>query len=1023
MKTVLRAALLPAAALHFATALLLATALPAAAQDTPVGIIRGTVYDREFSTPVAGARVSVLGLPVAVLSSPDGTFLVRAVPVGAWTLTVVKDGYQTLLLSDVAVAPGGFTDVRADLAAEVLELEEMVVTGADALVDSEVGLLELRAAAASVQDAVSSELIGRAGVSDAAGALKLVVGASVQGGKYATVRGLSDRYTGTTLNGVRIPSADPRRRAVQLDLFPTGTLEGVTVTKSFTPDLQGDFTGGGIDIRTKSIPEGPVLNLSTSFEYNSLATGDGRFLTYGGGGVDPLAYHGGDRDLPADASAPLPALPRFWTGATGGTQDYQASLAYDRVASSFDPAMGVEGSAPGLNSGLSLVAGDRHEFGDGRVLGVMSGLTYSRKFDAYEQGVNNSGGVSDPSQPISLGRKRADSRGMEEVLLGALANLVLRPAEDHELALRVVANQSAEDEARFQAEDQGPGTVEQNQSLHYTERSLLSFQLHGTHAPTGERRPRLDWMAASNRTYQDEPDVRFFRNRYYYDDASSSYAADFNFPGGSTSQQNTRRIFREIDEDNLQAAAHVTLPFGLGRGLEGHVKTGLFADRSDRTYFQRSFFYEFATQAGDRRDPIWLENRSYATFAATDPDLLWTDVFLEPERIGLADAIPKNGAPNQLLWTLQPFGEDVDYDGEQSIGALYAMAEIPLRHDLKVVGGARREATRLEITPSPASASNTLKVIEVQPGEDGQGGDRAIVDATPGEASAAIRETRYLPSLAVVWEPAVRMNVRLSWSRTLARPTFRELAPVATEEFIFGDEFIGNPDLTLSRITNYDLRWEWFRRTGDVLAASLFYKELRDPIEYISYSVSGRSFVQPLNYERGSVRGIEVEARLALDLFSERLRNFAVGVNATWLDSEVEVPAAERASLAAFGLDEPSRRLQGQPEYVYNLNVTWDDDARGLAAAVFYNRVGETLLTGAARGETDGLPNVFDTAYGTLDLTAGKRLTSHLSIGLKARNLLRATRTSVYRTPDGGEAIKSERETAALYSVSASFRW
>jgi TonB-dependent receptor len=649
----------------------------------------------------------------------------------------------------------------------------------------------------------------------------------------------------------------------------------------------------------------------------------------------------------------------------------------------------------------------------------MSGLTYARKFDAYEAGANNSGGVSGPSQPITLGRQRADTRGIEEVLIGALANVVLQPGEGHDLALRVVANQSAEDEARFQVEDQGPGTFEQNQSLHYTERSLLSFQLQGTHAPGAGRSTTVEWMASSNRTYQDEPDVRFFRNRYYVGAQPGTYSANFVWPGGSTAPQNTRRIFREIEEDNRQAAAHVTRPFDLGPGLQGYFKAGLCTDHTDRAYSQRSFFYEFALpQVGGFNDPVRKENLGYATFTSADPDLLWTDVFLDARRIGLASAIPQNGARNQLLWTIQPTGNDVDYDGAQAIDAVYAMAEVPVHHDLKVIGGARRESTDLEITPFAVAPATVLKVIEVQ-----EAGDRAIVDASPAEAGAAIQEADYLPSLGIVWEPAVRMNVRLSWSRTLARPTFRELAPVVTEEFIFGDEFIGNPDLRLSRITNYDLRWEWFRRGGDVLAVSLFHKDLRDPIEYISFSAGSRSFVQPVNYEKGTVRGLEVEARLGLDLFSDRLRNLVVGLNATWLDSEVEVPADEHASLAAFGLEESSRRLQGQPEYVYNLNVAWDDDARGISAAVFYNRVGETLLTGAARGETDGVPNVFDTAYGTLDLTASKRLTRHLSVGLKARNLLRATRTSVYRKPDGDEAVKSERDTAALYALSASYRW
>ena len=170
-----------------------------------------------------------------------------------------------------------------------------------------------------------------------------------------------------------------------------------------------------------------------------------------------------------------------------------------------------------------------------------------------------------------------------------------------------------------------------------------------------------------------------------------------------------------------------------------------------------------------------------------------------------------------------------------------------------------------------------------------------------------------LPSVGVIWEIQAGMNLRGTWSKTIARPTFRELAPVATEEFIFGDEFVGNPDLILSSIENWDLRWEWFRRAGDVLAVSVFYKSLSDPIEYISFSAANRSFVQPVNYERGSLRGIEIEARTTLDVLHESLRGFAAGANVTWLDSEVDVPANDQLSLAQFGLDEPTRPSRVSP--------------------------------------------------------------------------------------------------------------
>ncbi|HEU5182215.1 MAG TPA: carboxypeptidase regulatory-like domain-containing protein, partial [Candidatus Polarisedimenticolia bacterium] len=222
--------------------------VPALAQEAAGGAIRGTVLDREVEAPLAGVRVVILGSVLETRTGEDGTFLFSRLPAGSYSLAFTKEGYERQVLSGIVVVAGKMADVRASLGIEVVEMEELVVTGGDLALGEEGGLLDIRAEAVAFQDAISADLISKAGASDVAGALKLVVGASITEGKYATVRGLSDRYTGTTLNGVRVPSADPRRRAVQVDLFPTGTLENLSVTKTFTPDLQGEFTGGGVDI-------------------------------------------------------------------------------------------------------------------------------------------------------------------------------------------------------------------------------------------------------------------------------------------------------------------------------------------------------------------------------------------------------------------------------------------------------------------------------------------------------------------------------------------------------------------------------------------------------------------------------------------------------------------------------------------------------------------------------------------------------------------------------------------------------
>jgi outer membrane receptor protein involved in Fe transport len=988
------------------------------AQSQLPGAIRGTVYDADFQVPMAQVRVWISETRMTTLSSEDGDFLFERVPPGRYTLTFTKDGYERRVKFDVVVTPGQMNDLRIELASEVVEMEELVVTGADLLADSEIGQLEIRAAAVSVQDAISSELIRKAGVSDVAGALKLVVGASVVEGKYATVRGLSDRYTGTTVNGVRIPSTDPRKRAVQVDVFPTGTVENVTVTKTFTPDLQGDFTGGGVDIQTKSVPEGKILSVKLSSGYNSLATRNQDYLSYPGGGVPTLGFAGRERDLPAEARDPLPPRPQASPRPT--EESIEAAQAWDRFSNAFAPAMGVDTTTPGFDQGLSIVAGNRYPLGQDDTLGVIGALTYSHDYDYFDGGLNNSGLVGVANEPIAL-TVRSDRKGTEELLLGGLLNVVWQPNESSEYSLKVVANQSARDEARFQVKELGGSLVEQNQSLHYLERTVGSLQLHGN-SPLG--RPfggsfselTVNWVAAYNVTRQDEPDRRFFRNFYDEDLLSAE------MPSNSTEAQNTRRNFREIEEDGHVGAVDFELPFTQWTHTAGKLKAGLFLERSDRTFQERTFVYSWTTRqcCVFTSDEVKL-NRSYVRYQGDEPGDLWTDVFTDPERIGMASNVDSDRvADNQLLWVLAPLGTDVDYSGEQAIEALYLMADLPLSARLRLIGGARYERTDLSVSPSRPDGQ--VEIIRFDPDNL-----QRYIDVVPQEeAKALIEDSDILPSVGLVFEWTPGMNLRASWSKTIARPTIRELAPVATSEYLDGDEVVGNPDLVLTDVTNYDLRWEWFRRPGEVLAVSLFYKDLRNPIEYLSFGASNRFFIQPVNYERGTARGVEFEARTSLDVVHRWLETVSVGLNYTAIDSEVEVPALEQQSLASFGLDQTTRRLQGQPDSVLNANVTWDYPRTGSSVALFYNRVGEVLLTGAAVGDS-AVPDVLETTFDSLDVRFSQSFPRvkkvDFSVSLKGSNLLQSEKGSVFRTPYGEEEIKLLHDTATKIGLSLNWKW
>ena len=142
--------------------------------------------------------------------------------------------------------------------------------------------------------------------------------------------------------------------------------------------------------------------------------------------------------------------------------------------------MGVEPESPGANQSYSAIVGDRFE-SEENVFGILGAVTYSHKYSFYEDGIYNTGGVSTPDDDTVAVQMRSDTRGVDEVLTGALINGVWQPNTTNEISLKLIGNASAEDSARYQEQEFGAVRVQQNQSLHYVERSVVSGQLHGSH--------------------------------------------------------------------------------------------------------------------------------------------------------------------------------------------------------------------------------------------------------------------------------------------------------------------------------------------------------------------------------------------------------------------------------------------------------------------------------------------------------------------------------------------------------------
>lgn len=896
------------------------------------GLIAGRVVHAETGHGVSGASVTVPGTIASGRTDLGGNFVLAGVPVGECTVQVTRDGFRPATVTGVVVAQGQSTriDVPLPVDTDVVKMEAFTVS-AQVVQSSGLGLLSVRQKAGSVSDAIGSDQMTRLGFGTAAAAMKAITGASVVGGKYVYVRGLGERYSTTLVNGVEVPSADPDRRAVNMDMFPSDLVDAIVTTKTFTPDKPGNFSGGAVDLKTKEFPEQLTFSVSASTSFNPRVTGRD-FLTYPGGDL-AWGRDDGTRALPeALVGAKIPL--RF----TGPAVDAEIG----RLTRLFQPVMSPTTDSAPLNRSLGMALGGLWQV-FGRNLGLAASLSYDRTFSGYSNGVlarYERQGVNDPALGALV--YMDDSRSEDEALLGGIVNLAYQFSADHMLALNTMFNQSGRDIARRQSglNVAGGGISETEifttRTLKYTERSLGSYQLQGKHLFPQWRELRLVWSATRASTTQDEPDTRYF-STFQTQDGNQFFEAS-GLPRPS-------RYFRAMKETRNDFSVDLTLPVPLRSGRELQLKAGWALADTDRDFQERLFEYNSTVLRYDGNEAG----------------------FLRDSQVGQVD--PATGRLRQgQLYLVETTSEGNSYTGAQEVSAVYAMADAPLGARWRLIGGLRRETTALEVR-----------------------------SRDPRRKVGMLDNDDALPSLNVVYAADSRTNVRFAATRTLARPNFREIADYTSFEFVGDFVYIGNPDLRRTRIANYDLRWERFPRAGELLALSLFHKEMKDPIERGVFSIVNAGELQYQNAPRGEVTGIEVEARRRFDFLAPGLDCLSGGFNYTYVRSSVDIAAAELAFLRYFDKDaQATRPLTGQSPFLVNLDLTYSGRRSGTTASLYYNLFGKRLSLIAP----PGTPNVYERPAPTLDFVLTQRLGARVKLTFSAKNLLDSAFEETYRYRD-----------------------
>jgi outer membrane receptor protein involved in Fe transport len=923
--------------------------LTAAGAAQQVGGIRGLVYDQDYDVPLPGVQVLINETGETATTNEEGVFVFRDVAPGTYTLAFSKEGFTRQFTPNVVVSGGQMTELDISLAGEYTEMEEFIVQDLE-LGGSELGLLNLRMESPSLLDSISADLMSQAGASDAASALRLVPGATVEDGKYAVVRGLPDRYVNSQLNGVRLPTADIDKRAVQLDQFPAALVESIQVSKTFTPDQQGDASGGAVNLALKGIPDERVLKAKVGAEYNSQVKFRDDFLTYKGGGVNFFGVDDGDRDVPDDG---------IFGGAIGTSRD----------------------DAPLIYSG-SFTAGGQRELDSGVRVGGLASMYYKHDASYYEGGKNDiytarlqgNRYILQPWEREGYTSLYDVTEGVDEVKWGVMGT-VGAELDNHELSLLYMRTQVAQDEASLLEDVRGANYREslnieapfhRSQTLEYTERAQSTIQLKGKHtieiadhelARFGRLLdPEIDWTLAHSSAELDSPDKRLFSTVWTPERVIIPGVLEFpavynGFDPSGSGFGFAQRIWKNIEEESDQFFINGKLPFEQWSGEEGYLKLGFFVDTVQREYSEDSFFYE----TGGSYEAQWYQ--------------FWSDVYLNDGK-----------QPD-------PSDQDVDYTGDQDIMAWYYMLDLPINSIFKVIGGVRHESTDLEIVNHPESENAQY----LPPG--GTGWTRF-----GPEADVSFSQDDVLPSIGLEVTPTDKTKVRASYSETVARQTFKELSPVMQMEYLGADIFVGNPELTMSALENYDLRFDYEPYPGGLFSASWFHKDIKDPIEIVQRFQASLFYTTPVNYPDGWLEGYELEVRQDLGRLSERLEGFSVGANATFIDSEVTLPTDEAAAFAAVGAPTPDRAMTNTPEFLYNLNLTYESEKYGTRLGLFYTVRGDTLVEGGTALGGIYVPDVYEKQYGTLNFGVSQPIGEQTKLSLQVKNLTNPTIEREYRS-------------------------
>ena len=699
-----------------------------------------------------------------------------------------------------------------------------------------------------------------------------------------------------------------------------------------------------------------------------------------------LSYKGGKFDFLGfdDGTRAIPATAEipFFASVIGDPYGPNA-LRYREILEGFNPTMAAIRQNNLMDYGFSTSIGNQVPLKK-VTLGYNFSLSYKNNTEFYKDAEYGRYGMSaDPNiNELEVREFQVGDFGVSSVLMSGMAGFALKTRMS-KYRMNIMHLQNGESKAGifdYEGSDKGSNFTGIQHNLEYNQRSLTNLLIDGKHSFINSGWD-LNWKLSPTLSMIQDPDTRFVR--YVTDNQSLRIGTEGGFP---------ERIWRELTELNLAGVLHLSREFNIN-GNKSRLNMGGAYTFKERDFGIRKYAFNI------RNVPL-----------TGDPDELFNSQNLWP----------LNGTETTLGTTYEAHFVPVNpnqFNATTSNAAAYVSAEFNIMKGLKAITGVRMEKFSQYYTGQDQLGLNVLDNTEV------------------------LDNTDFFPSVNLIFSLSENQNLRGSYSRTIARPSFKELSYAEISDPVSGRTFIGglfrdanestgveywDGNLVSTYINNLDIRWELSHSNGQMVSVSGFYKKFIKPIEIVQYATQTGSF-QPRNVGNGRVLGVEIEFRENLEFVGSAFKNFSLASNFSITRSSIELSTTELLSRIENARTSQTindtRVMAGQAPYIINAGLTYNGSEngfmKGFEAGLYYNVQGITLqYVGIA-----DLPDIYTLPFHGLNFTGSKTLGKEkkTQLGFKIENLLNDKKESVFRSFNVTDPFFTKLEPGITFHISLSY--